>query len=205
MIKQSATFGDWKVDCHDDNKIDVYKNGQLCEKSAPALREIADELGFEIKSEWRTSQLGRNVLKAMLLAENGGSMESNEESPMSLIEKLRSEFIIETDDEVYYDAEGCCDDDIRDMFINNIKAQLTDNEIKIFESLQYTSAEQFINYMDEQPDDINLPQILIAAAYCTSCGIEIDDDTREYVDEQLYYFNDCRDFHYEYESDIDLG
>ena len=74
MIKQSATFGDWKVDRHDDNKIDVYKNGQLCEKSAPALREIADELGFEIKSEWRTSQLGRNVLKAMLLAENGGSM-----------------------------------------------------------------------------------------------------------------------------------
>lgn len=204
MIKQSATFGDWKVDRHEDHKIDVYKNGQLCKQSAPALREIAEELGFEVKPEWRTSQLGRNVLKAMLAAANGDSFEPQEEGAMSLIEKLRDSFIVETEDQVYYDAE-CGDDDIRDMFINNIKAQMTDKEQEIFEALQFTDAESFAKYLDEQPDDICLASTLVNAAYCTFCGIEIDDDTREYVDEQLYYFNDCRDFHYEYETDIDLG
>ena len=40
---------------------------------------------------------------------------------------------------------------------------------------------------------------------CTRKGIEIDDDTELYVDEQQYYIHDSRDFHYEYVSDIDLG
>lgn len=68
MIKQTATYGVWKVDRHDDNKVEVYKNGELCEKSTPALREIAAEIGLELNPEWRTSQLGANVLKAMLNA-----------------------------------------------------------------------------------------------------------------------------------------
>lgn len=66
-IKQLATFKDWKVIRH-DNKLEVYKNGQLCEKATPALREIAKELGIEVNPEWRTSQLRRNVVKAMLTA-----------------------------------------------------------------------------------------------------------------------------------------
>ena len=44
----------------------------------------------------------------------------------------------------------------------------------------------------------------VRCAY-TRKGIEIDDDTELYVDEQQYYIHDSRDFHYEYESDIDLG
>ena len=46
---------------------------------------------------------------------------------------------------------------------------------------------------------------MVAAAYCTREGIRIDDDTKLYVDEQLYYFNDSREVHYEYSIDIDLG
>jgi hypothetical protein len=45
--------------------MEVYKNGELCPKSAPALREIAEEVGLEVNPDWRTSQLGRNVIKAV--------------------------------------------------------------------------------------------------------------------------------------------
>ena len=41
MIKQTVSYGVWTINRHDDNKIEVLKNGQVCEKSTPALREIA--------------------------------------------------------------------------------------------------------------------------------------------------------------------
>ncbi len=65
---KNVVWGVWKVYCSEDQKIEVYRNGQKCPKASPALREIAAELGFTIKPEWRTSQLGRNVIKAMMNA-----------------------------------------------------------------------------------------------------------------------------------------
>ncbi len=65
-IKQTATYGIWKVNRYDDNGMQVFKNGELCPKSSPALREIAAEIGLEVNPDWRTSQLGANVVKAML-------------------------------------------------------------------------------------------------------------------------------------------
>ena len=81
MIKQTVSYGVWTLNRHDDNKIEVLKNGQVCEKASPAYREIAAEIGFEIDPEWRTSQLGRNVLKAMQNA-GGSKLQINaEETP----------------------------------------------------------------------------------------------------------------------------
>lgn len=71
MIKQTASYGVWTVNRHDDGKIEVLKNGIVCEKAKPALREIAEEIGFEINPDWTSQQLGVNVLKAMQGA--GGS------------------------------------------------------------------------------------------------------------------------------------
>ena len=65
MIKKDVTYGDWRIVRHDDSKMEVYKNGELCPKSAPVLREIAEEVGLEVNPDWRTSQLGRNVIKAV--------------------------------------------------------------------------------------------------------------------------------------------
>ena len=130
--------------------------------------------------------------------------ENSSEEEYPLIEKLRKAFIVETDDEVYYDAESA-DEYTQDQFINNIKAQMTDDEVEAFESLQWKGAEAFTNYLEDCPDDFDLRQMIITAAYCTRQCMDIDDDTRLYVDEQLYYFNDCRDFHHKYEADIDLG
>ena len=62
---KSITYGVWKVVRTEDKKMEVYKNGQRCPKSSPALREIAAELGLEVNPDWRTSALGANVLKAM--------------------------------------------------------------------------------------------------------------------------------------------
>lgn len=148
------------------------------------------------------SSAANNIDKVESEVEENDDNISEEEYP--LIEKLREAFIVETDDEVYYDAESA-DEYTQDQFINNIKAQMTDDEVEAFESLQWKGAEAFTNYLEDCPDDFDLRQMIITAAYCTRQCMDIDDDTRLYVDEQLYYFNDCRDFHHKYEADIDLG
>lgn len=72
MIKQSVCYGVWVINRDEDNKIEILKNGQVCAKSTPALREIAAEIGLEVDPEWRTSQLGRNVIKAIQSKVEGG-------------------------------------------------------------------------------------------------------------------------------------
>ena len=32
MIKKDVTYGDWRIVRHDDSKMEVYKNGELCPK-----------------------------------------------------------------------------------------------------------------------------------------------------------------------------
>ncbi len=121
-----------------------------------------------------------------------------------LMDWLREVCIVETEDEVYYDAEVADEEEV-ELFIKNIKAQCVDEENELLEKLSFKTAEDFKTYLDEDGDDLGLASKMVGAAYCTRKGIEIDDDTRLQVDNQLYYFNDCRNFHYEYETDIDLG
>lgn len=82
MIKQTVSYGVWILNRHDDNKIEVLKNGQVCEKASPAYREIAAEIGFEIDPEWRTSQLGRNVFKAVENAANSSCSSTTASTPV---------------------------------------------------------------------------------------------------------------------------
>ena len=117
---------------------------------------------------------------------------------------LKEVCIVETEDEVYYDAEGAAEEEV-ELFINNIKAQNDEEENELLEKLSFKTAEDFTTYLDEDEDGLCLAQKMVAAAYCTREGIKIDDDTELYVDEQLYYFNDSRELHYEYSIDIDLG
>ena len=207
MIKKDVTYGDWRIVRHDDSKMEVYKNGELCPKSAPALRDVAKEVGLEVNPDWRTSQLGSNVIKAVEAAQanqenNKPEMEQHQE--MSFLEKFYDSLIVETEDQVYYDAWSA-DDDVKELFICNIKAQCSKNELALLESLKYLGADEFIKYLDEDPDELSLAQIIVTAAYCTFYSYEIDDDLRICEDFQLYYFNDDMELHYEYEADIDLG
>lgn len=77
MIKKDVTYGDWRIVRHEDSKMEVYKNGELCPKSAPALREIAEEVGLEVNPNWRTSQLGSNVIKAVEAKLNNENSNTN--------------------------------------------------------------------------------------------------------------------------------
>ena len=89
MIKKDVTYGDWRIVRHDDSKMEVYKNGELCPKSAPALREIAEEVGLEVNPDWRTSQLGSNVINAVEAAlANQNEPETNEECDEITFEQL---------------------------------------------------------------------------------------------------------------------
>lgn len=131
--------------------------------------------------------------------------EIDDDKPMSLIEKLTTDFIIETEDQVYYDAETA-DEKEKKLFIANIQAQNVKEEQERLASMLYVDADDFIKVLSDEDDDLNLAQKLVAAAYCTRRGIKIDDDTEVIRDFDLYYFNTCCDnLHYEYEIDIDLG
>ncbi len=91
MIKKDVTYGDWRIVRHDDSKMEVYKNGELCPKSAPVLREIAEEVGLEVNPDWRTSQLGSNVINAVEAAlANQNEPETNEECDEITFEQLKN-------------------------------------------------------------------------------------------------------------------
>lgn len=123
---------------------------------------------------------------------------------------LREVCIVETEDDVYYDAESADEEEV-EQFINNLKAvarwftENVEEENEKLEKLSFKTVDDFKTYLEEEEEGFCLAQKMVAAAYCTKYGIEIDEDTELYVDDQLYYFNDSRDFHYEFETDIDLG
>lgn len=202
MIKKDVTYGDWRIVRHDDSKMEVYKNGELCPKSAPVLREIAEEVGLEVNPDWRTSQLGSNVIKAVETASKGENANPQEGETMSLIEKLRTDFIVETEDRVYYWTGNDYSDP--DLFIENIKAQMTDSQLEILEGLKYTDPDSLVNYLNEDPDELQLAIAIVNAAYCNFYQIDfVDADV--YIDAEVYYFNDEHTyFGYEIETDIDL-
>lgn len=133
-------------------------------------------------------------------------MKTNNESfyGRGVLDWLREVCIVETENEVYYDAESSEKNTV-EMFIKNLKAQNVEEENKLLEKLSFKSAKDFIVYLKEDRDGMHLAQKMVAAAYCTRKGIAIDDNTDLYVKEQLYYLNDSRDLHYEYAIDIDLG
>ena len=62
---KSITYGAWKLVRTEDKRVEVYKNGVLCAKSKPALRELAEEIGFEYNPDWTTRQFGNKVLEAL--------------------------------------------------------------------------------------------------------------------------------------------
>ena len=206
MEKETAIYAGWKVVRHDDNRMEVYKDGELCPKSAPELRKIAEALGMAYEEGWRTSQLGRNVIKAMQEAAKApAAADSTEGEQMPLIEKLRYAFIVEDDDQVYYDAETF-DEEYKTLFIENLRAQNLPEENEILDGMVYSSPEDFVVYLEEDPDDLNLASKIICAAYVMHLGYSIENDDPRIVREwTLYYFNDCMGLHYETESDIDLG
>ncbi len=191
---QVATPDDWMLAL---DGITLAKLKDIPEKTSKV--DMESLVAYKRKTE-ATDEVAENAVNTEALVVNDDC--SEEEYP--LIDKLREAFIVETDDEVYYDAESASEY-AQDRFINNIKAQMTEDEIEVFESLQWNGAEAFTRYLEDCPDDFDLRQMIITAAYCTRQCIDIDDDTRLCVDEQLYYFNDCMDFYHKYETDIDLG
>lgn len=204
MEKETAIYAGWKVVRHDDNRMEVYHYGELCPKSAPELRKIAEALGMAYEEGWRTSQLGRNVIKAMQAAKALAAADGTEGEQMSLIEKLRYAFIVEDDDQVYYDAETF-DEEYKTLFIKNLRALNLPKENEILDGMVYSSPEDFVVYLEEDPDDLQLADKIIYAAYATWLGYSIENDDPRIVREwTLYYFNDCMGLHYETETDIDL-
>ena len=74
-----------------------------------------------------------------------------------LLDWLKEVCTIETEDEVYYDAEGADEEEVA-LFINNIKAQNIEEENEILEKLSFKTAEDFITYLKEDEDDLLLAQ-----------------------------------------------
>ena len=71
MIKQTVTYGVWTINRHDDNKMEVLKNSQVCDNTKAAMREIAAEVGLEVNPDWTTRSFGANLIKA--IEDAGGS------------------------------------------------------------------------------------------------------------------------------------
>ena len=82
-------------------------------------------------------------------------MDNNNESFYGdrLMDWLREVCIVETEDEVYYDAESADEEEI-ELFINNLKAQNMEEENEKLEQLSFKTAEDFIAYLDDDADNL---------------------------------------------------
>lgn len=59
---KTATFGCYSVTKDENNKITVSKDGQVCDNTKAALREIAEQCGFSFENEWTTQQAGAKLI-----------------------------------------------------------------------------------------------------------------------------------------------
>ncbi len=56
-----VTHGAWTLELAENKSVKIYKNGELCEKTSPALRELAAEVGFTYDLGWNTRQFGSKL------------------------------------------------------------------------------------------------------------------------------------------------
>lgn len=179
------------------HKFLAEQEGEECEEAIYGVGGYFWWGDDELEEEFSVEEIAMGAKDEEGLMENGLYIEK-------LGDWFREYCIVETEDDVYYDAYGATEEET-ELFVNNIKAQYGDEEAEHIENLSFATADDFVKFLDEDEGDLSLPYAMVCAAYCAQQGIAIDDDTRICEDVQLYYFNDSCEFHYEYETDIDLG
>ena len=60
-IANRVIHGAWTLELAEDKSVKMYKNGELCKKTSPALRELAAEVGFTYDPGWNTRQFGSKL------------------------------------------------------------------------------------------------------------------------------------------------
>lgn len=184
MIKQTATYGVWTVNRHDDNKVEVYKNGQLCEKTSPALREIAAEIGLEVNPGWVTQQLGNNVLKALLKAAEGSAApiaEPKAETPKEPKQPeapAKRDFEAMTEDEEFAEIYSLCvnnDIEALEWLCNKCcKSRLFGSKFRSFVSEQ-SDKDSFLTNMEDIAGTADFPKNRNALEMLANCIYKSND------------------------------
>lgn len=222
LVKQfgdgkTAKFKDITINKMESGKIEIF---QECKNTIEALRAIAKQMGFEYDDNWNTQTFGAKL--AAYLDEHKAEAdkvlqtpnakpaakeeveEATESSSFKLVDLLKEDFIIEDDDEVYYFAEREDEDGIETFFriLEDLYSYNDGKDWEKINALEFNNFDELTEYLDEDPDEINLAYYLVVAAYMKYGGWEPGDEV--YADNKLYYFNcGSEDFHYEYETDID--
>jgi len=70
MASKTISFGSYVVTKSEENKITVTNNGEVQDNTMRAIREIAEQCGFEIDPKWNTQQSGAKLI-AFLEAKDG--------------------------------------------------------------------------------------------------------------------------------------
>ena len=63
---KKVNHGVWTLEIADDKSVKIYKNGEPCKKTSPALRELAAEIGFTYDPKWNTRQLGGKLFAQLI-------------------------------------------------------------------------------------------------------------------------------------------
>lgn len=63
---KKVNHGVWTLEIADDKSVKIYKNGEPCKKTLPALRELAAEIGFTYDPKWNTRQLGGKLFAQLI-------------------------------------------------------------------------------------------------------------------------------------------
>lgn len=61
-FKKQAKFEEYLIGQEDKGSVRVYKNGELCDVTSKALREIAEKIGFAYDAAWGPQTLGGKLI-----------------------------------------------------------------------------------------------------------------------------------------------
>lgn len=77
-FKKQVEFEEYLIGQEEKGTVRVYKNGELCDVTSKALREIAEKIGFAYDAAWGPQILG---VKLIDFLDNMGNSRENEQKP----------------------------------------------------------------------------------------------------------------------------
>ena len=210
---KTAKFDDVTINRLDNNHIEIY---QECKNTKEALRTISEQLGFEYDREWNTQQFGAKLVKYLeehkaevdkvLRTKNAKRKEEAPAESTTLIAHILEDFLVTDSDFNYLYDSMLLDDDDKTLFVDYLHAQNLPEENEILDGMVYSSPEDFVVYLEEDPDDLHLANKIICAAYALYNGYDLtDEDTCFAAEEQWYRLEDGMGLSYDIKMDIDFG
>lgn len=122
-----------------------------------------------------------------------------------LVEFLRSEIVVETREDVLYDANEASEEQ-KDALVKNMLCLLeSDEDWDDLQGMTFEKTADLETYLNNDPDSLNIGPLIICAAVMTFYGKNGEDAEGFHVGEDEYFITLDEDHYYACEMEVEIG